>query len=552
MGNMLTNALARRKANEYRENLLMMQEALTMANARSDSYRQGVTGGYVPLEIIEQGSYEDLYEAYSGQDSSGMQLGALFAQPICKFDTAFEIGMLPKVVIREAFNKSGAGQGVKINELSQFANDFLTAQHPRLVDCVHTKNLWGDVYPILGLDRNIEALSPYPAQVSPGFNVFNDNMHNMLTSVRRVVQTPEGDKPEVVVTRYWDNETILYKAESDDPNLSLRNFVANPQIKLPNTLGVPPVLHLANNRLSGSRFGWSQFHAVLPYMKIYHDIIASGWQAQQYHGKPILMITGIATKVSNWLKRTFGIDTTNVESEAIKNTMMEFFERHKFFAFADQVKAEFIESKYPVGATAEMAQIAFQSIVKVSGVPEFMFGVAIESANASVREQYVALKARIRDKRTALAPVLQQLVKWAIYYYSTVSSNPDTGMPLDTYGFISDPTKLNQLQVDLIWPPLLNSDEQLRIEALALLKDMNALSFRTAYENLPEFVPDAEQEITRIQEEFGDDKLPPKTGKSVSDGKSPDEQRADRKSARKRDDKGSGGDNSGKTGGGTK
>lgn len=553
MGNIFTNALANRsKTASNTELLLAMNEALTMANARSDSYRRDVSGGFVPLEIIEQGSYKDLYEAYTGQQSSAMQLGVLFAQPICKFFTAFEIGRLPQAVVRERTTQSGAGKGAKINELSTFVNGFFKAQHTRLVDMCHTKHLYGDVYPVFGLDRNIESLSPYPAVVSPGFNIFNDKLFNMHTKVTRIVQDEEGEKSEVTVTRYWDSETIMYLAESDDPNVSLSKFVAKPKIKLPNTLGVPPVLHLANNPLGGSRFGWSQFHPVLPYMKIFHDIIVSGYQAQQYHGKPILMITGIATKVSNWLKRSFGIDVTNVEADTTKSAMMDFFERHKFFAFADQVKAEFIESKYPVGATTEMAKLSFQCIVKVSTVPEFMFGVAIESANASVREQYVPLKAIIRDKQSTLAPVLQQLAKWAIYYYSTVSVNPTSGQPLDTYGFISDPTKLDELEIDLIWPPLMNSDEALRIEALTILKDMQGLSFRTAYENLPEFVPDAELELERIREEFNDAGLPPKEGKSVSDGKDASQRRTDRKSARKRDDKGNAGDNSGRTGTGTK
>lgn len=546
-------AQARAKA-ELSENLLLMREALTMANARSDQYRQPITAGFIPTEIIEQSAYEDLYECYTGQQTSAMQLGALFAQPIVKYYTAFEIGLLPKFVIRERSKQGGSGN-VKIDELSSFVNMFMNEQHPRLVDMCHTKNMYGDVYPIFGLDRNIEMLAPYPALVSPGFNVFSDGVQRLQTAVTKIVQDEEGEKRELVVNRYWDAETIIYEATSDDPTVSISKFVEKPKLKLPNTLGTAPVLHLANDHIGGSRFGWSQIHPVIPFMKIYHDIIVSGYQAQQYHGKPILMISGIATKVSNWLKRTFGIDTTNVESETVKNTMMEFFERHKFFAFADQVKAEFIESKYPVGATAEMAQIAFQSIVKVSQVPEFMFGVAIESSNASVREQYVALKAAIRIKQRALAPILRQLAKWAIYYYSTVTSDPTSNKPLDTYGFISDPTKLDELFVDIIWPPLLNSDEQLRIEALSLLQNMNALSFRTAYENLPEFVPDAEQEIKRIQEEFNNDQLPPKgTGanKSLSDGRNPDQQRADRKSARGRDDKGSAGDNSGKAGRGTK
>lgn len=565
MANWLQKRQEAAQALELQRKRVAMAEALTMAQLRTSTYQQDVSASYVPLQNYEQGDYENLWDLYVGDSGTGMQLGSLFAQPIVKFYTAFEIGRLPTVVVREKKALGGASSGAKITELSQFANQFLNENHAKLIRLVRAKNLFGDAYVTFGPDRNLDVIAPYPAITSPGFYLFSDDphkLHSFRYAIQKTVQTPnpkEGTKGKITVTRYYDPEQVIYLAEAE-AGVSVRDYVANPKIQIPNTLGQCPVLLAPNNWLPGTSFGWAEFASCLPFMRILHDVLACGYQSQQYNGKPIMVITGIMGNVLAWFKKTFGIDVKNPESAELERQMMDFYNRHKLFAFADQVKAEFLESKYPIGATAEIAQLAIQAIVRTSMVPEFMFGVAIESANASVREQYVGLKAHIRDKQIEFAPILKQLIKWAFYYYSTVSTNPETGQALDTYGFISDPTKLDSLHIDLIYPPLLNSDEQLRIDALTLLQSMGGLSYRTAYENLQEFVPDAEQELERIAEEFADDKLPPKTGTfggvgggtNTTDGRNPLDTRTNTKSQRARDDKGNAGNNSGRTGGGAK
>lgn len=526
-----------------------LRETFTMSDMRQDTFRfsfDDLTN--LPALNYAQGEYEKLNQMYYGSAESGIQLGALFAQPIVKFYTAFLIGQLPKVVIRDRTAKTtdSSSNGKELDDLSLFANRFLTDQHANLLDIVQASVLYGDVYAAFNLDRNLEAIPPFPHKVLPGFNLFSSGLHTFQVGVTRSLRNPDEPekKGDVNIVRTYTPEFIRYEATTDSREISLKDFGDNP-VELPHLLGVCPVIHIPNNPMPGQQFGWSEFAHCLPYMNIFHHVLVRGFEAQQYAGKPILAVTGIEGTVKAWLKRTFDIDVTQDSSETVQDKMKSFFAKFKFFAFAGDVKAEYLENKYPIGATPELLDIAFKSIVKTSMLPEFMFGVAIESANASVREQYVSLKAHIRRKRVSFGKALSQLIKWALYYYSTFDTNPETGQTLPTYNFISDPERLHELQVELIWPQILNSDEQVKLEALRLMLDMNGLSFEGAYENLQEFIPDAKAELQRVKDEYNDPELPPKGGSSVRSASDRNEP-GNRANQRGRDAQGSGGDSTGR------
>lgn len=530
-----------------------LRETFTVADTRKNDFQFSFDDmSNLPVFNYEQGDYEKLHQLFYGHAESGIQLGGLFAQPIVKFYTAFLIGQLPKVVIRDrttATDKTNSN-GKELDDLSRFSNQFMQDQHGNLIDIVQTGLLYGDVYTAFNLDRNLEGIAPYPQKVLPGFNMFSAGLKTFQVGVTRSLRDPDDfeKKGDVDVIRTYTPEEIIYEAKSE--NISLTEFGENPVV-MPHLLGECPVIHMPNNPMGGSQFGYCEFISSLPFMNIFHNVLVRGFEAQQYAGKPILAVTGIEGTVKAWLKRTFDIDVNSDSTEAVQTKMKNFFQRFKFFAFAGNVDAKYLENKYPIGATGELLDIAFQSIVKVSMLPEFMFGVAIESANASVREQYVSLKAHIRRKRIELGRHLVKLIKWALYFYSVQDTNPETGQKLLTYGFITDPLKLQELSVELIWPQILNSDEQVKLEGLRLMADMGALSFQGVYENLPELIPDALAEIERVRAEFNDKSLPPK-GSSSKRTESDRDEKGNRKNQRGLDDKGTGADNSGGSGSGGK
>lgn len=552
MDNQITRALSPRRnakisheVTDLKDQLLEIKESVSLAQTRSISLYpfNNVLTGFTPVDDYGQGAYQKLNELYTGMHSTGLELGALFAQPITEYYTAFEMGILPQVIVRQK-NKTGGGKSV-VEEMSQFSNDYFHEQHDVLIDTALGKNLFGDSYIAFGLDRNLECITPYPASSSPGFNLFNNHLHNFITKIQRIVQMPDGSKEKVTIIRQFDGAQVLYQAEPENPQINLSDFTQSPKIAQPHMMGECPVVLLANNRKSGSTFGYSQFANVVPFMSIYHQVMLRGFEAQQYMGKPILAITGIPGNVALWLKKTFGIDVTKKTETNTQTSMMEFYKTHKFFAFADQVKAEFIESKYPLGATQEVCKLAFDCIVMMSGVPQFMFGTMMEGSNATVREQYVPIKARLQRKQANWTPALRKIVKWALLGFSTGTTDPVTGTPQVNYGFLTDPTKFDDYTIDIVWPAFLNSDELVHLDVMTLLQNAGSISRLGLAEQYPQYITDAQREIDRIALEAPINNGTTSGTKNSNVGNVGN--RARLKAQRAIDDKGNSGNNSGRT-----
>jgi hypothetical protein len=531
-----------------------ISEAITLVNTRNTDYETESSGGtgFVPTYGYERTDYSAFYELYHGMPVSGIQLGALLSQPVINLMTSFIIGRLPKVVVydQERFQKKSSttatdSETERLAQLSGFLNQFMQGEHAQYSSGVKTGLHYGDSYWTVGVDRHLEIISPYPTQCFPGFHAFTDRLRSLTTRVDRIFDNPEtGEKIKGTITKTWNNETIEYKVESDE---SLGDLVGNPDVVITNTFGEIPVVHFANNREAGNVFGISELRPLIPFMNIIHSTIVRGWEAQQYTGRPILKVTKIKGSVASWLFKTFGIRIENAaeETDTLKTAMFNFFKRFKFLALSDEADANYIESKYVSGATEEIVRLAFQLFINVSLIPEFLFGSAIESSNAAVREQYVGLRSYVEKKQAELEPLIVKTLKLALYYYSTITRDEETGQELPSYPFISNPEDLDKLYIKLIWPPFLNADAAVKAEALKMLLDANAMSIETALENYQEYVPDARQELTRIRNEHADESLPTRGKQSGQDEK---EKRA---TQRRNDDKGSTGDNSGRVGRGT-
>lgn len=533
-----------------------ISEAITMSQTREAGYETESSAGtgFTPLYGYDRVDYEAFHNLYHGSPISGIQLGALLSQPVIHFMTAFIIGVLPKVVCSDRLKfqktgKNGKAGGKEVDQYAQysgFLNQFLSDAHAAMIDWVASGLRYGDSYLILGTDRLPECIAPYPTKCHPGFQAFSDKLHHFRTEVERVFDEPTtGEKIKGIVRRYWDSETCEYTVESDE---SLGKAVSNPKVTYDHDLGEVPVAHFANNRESGNVFGISELHPLIPYMNLIHSTIVRGWEAQQYMGKPILKITGIKGSVAQWLFKTFGIRVENAadESDTLKSAMFNFFKRFKFLALSDDADANYVESRYVSGATAEIYRMVFKLFVNVAKIPEFMFGAAIESANAAVREQYTGLEAYIDKKRALIETELVKVLKWALYYYSVFDMDEETEKPLPKYNFITNPEELENISIDLIWPAFLNADEALRNDAVKMLLEQKVMSKQTAIENYKELIPHGDQELERLRSEYADETLPQSGSKGS--GQDPQDQRD---SQRRNDDKGRPGNNSGRTGSGT-
>jgi len=495
---------------------------------RDDQYSLGLfelLSETTALYDYTQLDYTALLDIYMGMESTQMQYGGLLAQAIVDTLTAFEFAELPTVKIVER------ATGTEVTEMSDFANLFLTDQHPQLLQAVLGKNLFGDVFIAFNLDRNIEAIPPY--MVDPGWSPYSNNMDSAVVKAKKVVRSQVGfDKSQATITRWYDLKNIKYEIEVENPP---QGFQTPPPVTRQNPfIGVVPIMHLPNLKRPGYIFGFSDFYSSLPFMTLFHRVLTKGYESQQYHGSPILVVSGIEGPVSQWLSDSFGIEAEDLDTEEASTKILNFFKKHKFLALSQAVKAEFVESSSPIGRTTEIIKILLDQVSRLSAVPSFVFGAEMEQGNANVREQYARLRAHIALKRAQFEPYLAKLIKMAMVWYSTFDKNEETGETYENIGMITDWDETNKYTVELIWPEFVGMDVRNKIEAGTLLANAGAVSRQGLGEMFPQYVASPTTELERMKSEM--EELGPLEG-------APDSQGSQNADERRRKDKSTTGDN---------
>lgn len=472
----------------------MAEHNNTLVNLRVDDYSFGGFEETAPQNAkfnYGQLNYDTLRDIYLGLETTGMQYGSLLARTIVDTLTAFEMGNLPTPVVYDA-------SGAEDEEATQFAQTFLREQHSVLMEVVNTKNIFGDGYLVFNVDRNLESLPPN--MVFPGWAPFSSQLESAtVIQVKRLKSQNSSATAEMKVTRNYNAKQIKYTAEITD---AVQGVVRPKSVTLVNPLGICPVVHLPNLRPAGYQFGVSDFYSSIPYFLLFHQTLMRGFESQQYGGRPILTITGIEGSVAQWLQMSFGIDVNAESEDSLSSKILDMFKKHKLLALSGNVQAQFIESKTPIGKTEEILRVCLAQIARLSTVPEFVFGAALETANASVREQYAALQGKIGLKQAAITPYLCHIIRMAMVWYSTVSKNEETGEPLETIGLVSTfADALKNYKIKLIWPEFLGAEKRTKIEALAMLAQAGAVSKKSLMNNYPELIPSPDAELTELETE---------------------------------------------------
>lgn len=177
-----------------------------------------------------------------------------------------------------------------------------------------------------------------------------------------------------------------------------------------------PIQHF-KNAYSHSLYGNSDLEPIVPYLKVYHDIMLHAMQGSKLHSTP---------KMTLHLKDRKEFMRNNFP-HAKPGSEVNLTGREIYILGTDE-KAELIEPSSPTGAAKELLKLTFYNIVDASETPEFVFGVHTPSSLSSVREQMPILVRSIERKRESMTQAWQRLARMVLYLSSGMPGNkrPDT------------------------------------------------------------------------------------------------------------------------------
>ena len=259
----------------------------------------------------------------------------------------------------------------------------------------------------------------------------------------------------------------------------------------PNPLGVIPVIHIPNVRVSGSPWGLSDCNEIININRTYNEVATDIADIINYHAAPVTVIIGAkasqlekgANKVWGGLPKEAKVENLEGGGQGLKGAM-EFLDRLK------------------------------QTMHEMTGVPEGALGKAQPISNTSgvaLSIQFQPLMNRYHQKIVQYAHGLERvneliLRTLAIKEPETFNFNPDSEtMPKPDQLIQLDPNDPETYRTYCHFPPPLPLDKLIVLNEIQSLLSLGLQSKEGALRDLGEEFP--ESKLQEIRQELIDDAL---------------------------------------------
>ena len=259
----------------------------------------------------------------------------------------------------------------------------------------------------------------------------------------------------------------------------------------PNPLGVIPIIHIPNVRVSGSPWGLSDCNEIININRTYNEVATDVADIINYHAAPVTVIIGAkasqlekgANKVWGGLPKDAKVENLEGGGQGLKGAM-EFLDRLK------------------------------QAMHEMTGVPEGALGKSQPISNTSgvaLSIQFQPLMNRYHQKIVQYAHGLERINELilrtlAIKEPETFTLNPDSDtMPKPEQLVVLDPNDPETYRTYCHFPPPLPLDKLIVLNEIQSLLSLGLQSKEGALRDLGEEFP--ESKLQEIRQELIDDAL---------------------------------------------
>lgn len=249
----------------------------------------------------------------------------------------------------------------------------------------------------------------------------------------------------------------------------------------PNPYGLIPLVMIRERRRSEDENGVGVVTSpVAEVCDEYGELRASASEGESYHGSPVPWVRGI--------KDSSAFGELMEAGDWGPKQMLELTEKGE---------AGFLETKRGCEGAREQLKALFHSLIVETGIPEYVWGVHMESAQASTKEQRDAVQRHAARRRRFWSPRLIELARVAgvmMEYHGVLKGDgrPGTGDGADIaieWGQVVEADKLADAQAD-----------QARVTAVEAAVQSELLSRKTGIAKT-ELVEDPEAERKLIEAE---------------------------------------------------
>lgn len=400
----------------------------------------------------------DFYERAYFARVKGLELSGLLIKPVISKIASWTLGRAPKWSVQ--------------GKTAQTAlTDWWTAHHAEILAAWEGALKQADAWVVINSDLSVTLLPP--DSVDP---IVADDDYSMVIGwrVTQVHVHPDSTARMTIIDEYYIDRRV-HRVEIDG--------VTRQEIIYPNLLGMLPIVHIANQPSTGQVFGHSEAEALLPLLHKYGEVFEAAIEGNVLQGRPTPTLGFVdVPSLEKFDEENVRYETQTLPDGTTERVKIYDVDLSHLLVYAG---AKFgYESPGPFTAdTAQLLELKFYLMLEHVELPEFVFGNAIKSSDASAQTQLPIFLEFIKARRGKMTKWLVQVATIVLAYLSLMRTRVAAQVP------------------SLQWEALDQQDGQLTLATIKWAYASGLLDKLTALQLMPVEVDDPEAVLAKAKAE---------------------------------------------------
>lgn len=437
----------------------------------------------------------NIYFAQKYSDELDFTLAASFGKPIVNAITSFIVGSVPRVKLEgkadELTNLNAPAEDLTYGEekLNQWAKDKAYMLYAIIRNALRD----GDSYIIIE-DAENPILIP-ANEVTAILSEIDGSHIGWQVTKKIVIESPnefELDKEFTLVFKYRKiapfKEVIRYDGDAFDKGEVL--YIDNGETVVDDDGEIfqlederpLPIVHCANEKEPGQIYGNSEYRNIIYLLAKYSEILEAAIINNRTSSVPIPYVAGVGN-IDRWMQANGG--TRNDDGSwtiDLDGNQIVIAENHDFTIKVNEIPDT-------TEGAARLLEILFYLICQASETPEFLFGTAVKSSQASVETQ---MPIPIKKAKRKQAEFHGFLVK--LFQAVSQAMQRDPKFPIN-------------YSINAVWASPVDEDNRITMDVAQKLIDEKCITKQTfaSILGLEKFTDDIEGEIEKAGKEYDEE-----------------------------------------------
>lgn len=389
----------------------------------------------------------------------GLELSGLFIKPLVNKVSGWTLGRAPNWKLEnEAASKA----------LSNWWND----HHAEILRADRQSRKLGDEFIVVNPDLTLTLVPP--DLVDP--IVADDDYGEIIGwRITQTLQHPQGtSRRMVVVDEYYDDRRV-HEVQINGVQVEYQEY--------PNLIGIKPVVHIANLP-DEQPFGHPEAEALVEVLQRYNTTLTAGLEGNEMQGRPtpVLEFDSVPDMEKFW--ELYGVSETQTLPDGTTETQTTLEVDLNQILTLSGGKFGFASPGQFAGDTERLLGLMFYLILEHTEIPEFVFGNAISSSQASANTQMPVWIRFIEGRQTDASGWLLELATIVLGFLALMQP----GVAVETKPILQ-------------WDPIDDDDGNLTLMTIQWLYAEGLIDERTAVMLSPVGIEDIDAVLAAAQEE---------------------------------------------------